>query len=241
MTSLSRFATTEFRPTGFGGCFLAWPRRIGASSGFPARARAGQFGALTKGANFPHGLAGRSPSSVGFSFHPAIGTTPDLLQPSKGRLLRRPSPHRPHRRTISPVAYRIDLPTVGRRRASPVMTQDHFLQAAARITSVVCCRRSAFPVAERDCGFSSAIHLRVVIVAPRGPQMPSPRVSLLGPFDTSSSPDPPATTCWLLTSGDSCGVRARSSARMRFRTGRLQRRVILLSSLLPFFKRYTQS
>jgi hypothetical protein len=43
----------------------------------------------------------------------------------------------PHCRAFSPVAYRLVLPTVGRRRASPVMTQDHFLQAAARLTRMV--------------------------------------------------------------------------------------------------------
>src|SRR5207244_4083033 len=100
----------------------------------------------------PHEPAGRSPSSIGFSFHPAIGTTPDLLLPSKRRRLRRPSPHPPRCRAISPVAYWIDLPTVGRRRASPVMTQDHFLQAAARITPVVHCRQSAWATVRRRYG-----------------------------------------------------------------------------------------
>ena len=58
-------------------------------------------------------------------------TTTVLLLPLKRRPLRRRSPH-PNRfvKTISPVAYTFDLPTVGRGRASPVMTQDHFLQAA---------------------------------------------------------------------------------------------------------------
>ena len=64
--------------------------------------------------------------------------TPLLLLPSKKRRLRQPSLHRIRiAKTISPVAYTFDLPTIGRRRASPVMTQVHFLQAATRITPVV--------------------------------------------------------------------------------------------------------
>lgn len=35
---------------------------------------------------------------------------------------------------VSPKAYRLDLPTIGRRRTSPVITQNHCLQARARIT-----------------------------------------------------------------------------------------------------------
>lgn len=57
----------------------------------------------------------------GFHFHGVVRkdrvATPFLLQPLKRRRLRRPSPHRPRRRTISPEAYRADLPTIGRRRA----------------------------------------------------------------------------------------------------------------------------
>ena len=57
---------------------------------------------------------------------------------------------------------------------------------------------------------------------PRRPKMPSPGVTLPGPFDTPSSPDPPVTVRWLLTSVV-CGVRARRSVRAQSRTGRLPR------------------
>ncbi len=60
--------------------------------------------------------------------------TPVLLLSSKKRRLRQPSLHHRVVGTISPVAYTFDLPTIGRRRTSPVMAQDHFLQAAACIT-----------------------------------------------------------------------------------------------------------
>ena len=59
--------------------------------------------------------------------------TPFLLLSSKERRPRQPSLHRRivvvHKDTFSPEAYMFDLPTIGRRRTSPVMTQDHFLQA----------------------------------------------------------------------------------------------------------------
>jgi hypothetical protein len=58
--------------------------------------------------------------------------------------------------------------------------------------------------------------------APRRPKMPSPGVTLPGPFVTPPSLDLPVATRWLLTSVVRCGVRARRSVRMRFRTGRLQ-------------------
>jgi hypothetical protein len=51
--------------------------------------------------------------------------TPLLLLSSKKRRLRQPSLHHRIIKTFSPVAYTFDLPTVGRCRTSPVMTQDH--------------------------------------------------------------------------------------------------------------------
>ena len=110
------------------------------SSGFPARARAGHLVAVAEGLTFlmdsQFVLRLRSVSAFtrpGPSPHQRA--TPLLLPPSKRRPLRQRSPH-PNRivGTISPVAYTLDLPTIGRRRTSPVMTQVHFLQAAACIT-----------------------------------------------------------------------------------------------------------
>lgn len=140
----------------------------------------------------------------------------------------------PRCRAFSPVAYGLDLPTIGRRRASPVMTQDHFLQAATRSTQVVHPRQSARTEDGARLGTSSTLHPRAVTGAPPRPKTPSPGVILLGPFVTPPSPDLPVATHWLLTSAVGCGVRARCSVRARTRTGRLWR-VILLSSPHPFF------
>ena len=70
-------------------------------------------------------------------------------------------------------------------------------------------------------------------------EMPSPKVSLPGPFVLAPSPVLPVLLSWLHTSADWCRVRAESSVRARTRTGRLRRVVILLSSSHPFFPRYT--
>ena len=191
--------------------------------GFPAIARAGQFGAVADGANFPHGPVVRSSSSA---VSPFTSRTSRSYSGSAAALNEEaaqaafPSP--PRRRVVSPTAYRLDLPTVGRRRASPVMVQDRFLQAAARVTFVIHDRQSARLVMGR-VRVSSALHPRAVSGASQGPKVPSPEVTLPGPFVTSPSPVLPVAIRWLLTSVDNCGVRARCSVRMRFRTGRFQR------------------
>jgi hypothetical protein len=139
MVSLSRSATRKFGPAGLGGCFLAFPPF--GEVPWVSRQESGR-------ANF--GLQPESQRSSwtcsSFSLfhrfslsHSRAGghATPGLLLPLKRRRLRRPSPHHRIAYAVSPVAYRRDLPTVGRRRASPVMVQDHFLQAATRITVMV--------------------------------------------------------------------------------------------------------
>ena len=192
---------------------------------------------FNRAANFPHGLTRRSPSSVGFSFHLALrrgysGSADTLEEEVAKAAFSSP----PRCRAFSPVAYRLDLPTVGRRRASPVMTQDHFLQAAACITQVVPPSTiHSDRGGNEDWGHSSTLRPRAVSGAPRRPETPPPEVILLGPFDTPPSPDLPVATCWLLTSADRCGVRARCSVRAWTRTGRLWQFVILLSSPHPFF------
>ena len=85
----------EVRTGGLWGMFLS-VAAVAAFPGFPGKSAGRPIWGLSQGANFPHGLAGRSPSSVGFSFHFAPGreATPDLLLPLKRRRFRRPSPHR---------------------------------------------------------------------------------------------------------------------------------------------------
>ena len=85
----------EVRTSELLGAFLS-VAAVAAFPWFPGKSAGRPFCGLSQGANFPHGLARRSPSSVGFSFHFALGreATPDLLLPLKRRRLRRPSPHR---------------------------------------------------------------------------------------------------------------------------------------------------
>jgi hypothetical protein len=112
--------------------------------------------------------------------------------------------------------------TFGRRRASPVMSQDHSSPGGSRYHT------RGPPPAIRSTGggasygFSSALRRGAVSGAPRRPKMPSPGVTLPGPFVTPPSPVLPVAMRWLLTSVENCGVRARCSVRARSRTGRLQ-------------------
>jgi hypothetical protein len=114
--------------------FLSTPSQwhMGDVPWFPAIARAGQFWAVAKGANFPHGPVVRSSSSAVSPFTSRTsrsysGSAAALNEEATKAAFSSP----PRRRVVSPVAYRLDLPTVRRRRASPVMHQDRFLQAVA--------------------------------------------------------------------------------------------------------------
>ena len=209
----------------------AFPRFPGKSTGRP-------IWGLSQGANFPHGLACRSPSSVGFSFHFALEreATPDLLLPLKRRRFRQPSPHRrvagPFRLWLIGTAYRPSdgvglhrswLGTIfsRRRHASPSWS------AAGNPLNRLWGERF---------GLSSALRLRAVSGAPSRPKMPSPGVTLPGPFVTPPSPVLPVAIALAAYLRGSCGVRARCSVRVRSRTGRLRRSVlILLSSPHRFF------
>lgn len=155
--------------------------------GFPARARVGQFGAsagrLTVLVNSRVVLL--LLSVFPFTDRRDDHATPGLLLPLKRRRPRQSSPHRRVAHALSPVAYRRDLPTVGRRRASPVMVWDRFLQAATRITVVVRDRQSVFPVARRGFGSPSALPLRAVIGAPHRPKCRLPKSPRLAPSSAS--------------------------------------------------------
>lgn len=115
------------------------------------------------------------------------------------------------------------------------MDQDHFLQAAARITRVVHFRQSARPVVRREVRTPVYASSKGGDWRPTQAEMPSPGVALLGPFVTPPSPDLPVATRWLLTLAEIGEVRARRSVRVRSRTGRLRPLVILLSWPHPFF------
>ena len=130
------------------------------------------------------------------------GATPGLLLPLKRRRPRQPSPHHRVAHALSPVAYRRDLPTIGRWRASPVMAWDHFLQAAAGCTFMVRKRHSARPLSRRGFGSPSTLLPKGGAWRTMPAHVPSPGVSLPGPFDREPSPALPVARGWLLTSGE---------------------------------------
>jgi hypothetical protein len=119
--------------------------------------------------------------------------TPVLLLPLKRRPSRQRSPH-PNRivRTISPVAYTFDLPTIGRGRASPVMTQDHFLQAATCITPNGSPAVTALLPERRSSGSTPSASCRGGAWHTMKAEMPSPGVFLPGSFAAAPCPDLPA-------------------------------------------------
>ena len=78
-------------------------------------------------------------------------------------------------------------------------------------------------VGREDSGLPSALRPRAVSGAPTRPKMPSPGVTLPGPFVTPPSPVLPVATALAAYLRGSRGVRARRSVRVRSRTGRLRR------------------
>lgn len=212
--------SSDSRP--LGGCVLA-TRRFSRQEPGPAG-----LVASAVAANFPHVVVVvlRLPSVSPFTtprFQDAA--TPVLLLSSKKRRPRQPSLHRRivivQKDTFSPEAYMFDLPTIGRRRTSPVMTQDHFLQAAACITPNGSPAITAWLPERRSSESTPSASRRGGVWHTMKAEMPSPGVSLPGPFDTLPSPVLPVETPWLRTSVESCGVRAESSERARTRSGRL--------------------
>ena len=149
-------------------------------------------------------------------------TTPGLLLSSRSRLSRHRSAHRRVAGAISPMAYTLDLPTAGRRRASPVMSQDHFLQAATHIITRVVHRRRSVLSAMGGCQGIPSASFKGGNWRTRQAAVPTPEVSLPGPFTTMPSPVPPTAPPWLHTSAGDRGVRAESSERTRIRSGRLR-------------------
>jgi hypothetical protein len=209
---------------------------VAVCSGCPARARAVPVGISSERLTslMDSHVVLRLQSVSPFT-SPCGGATLDLLTPSKKRRLRQPSPHHrvagPFRQWLIGSTYRPSggvglhrscLRTIfsRRRREPPAWSTFGNPQR---------------PKVGRGLGHSSALHRGAVTGAPYRPKTPSPGVILLGPFVTPPSPGLPVATRWLLTSADSCGVRARCSVRARTRTGRLWRFVILLSSPHPFF------
>ena len=136
---------------------MAYRRRL---PGGPGKSSGGPIWGFDRGANCPHERAAGSPSSVGFPFHfgpfPASKLLRFCCYPSRrgrqGNVLFTIR----LARTFSPAAYTFGLPTIGRRRASPVTTQDPLLQAAAGGTPVVHHRHSARPMVRGNQDFPGA-------------------------------------------------------------------------------------
>lgn len=117
--------------------------------------------------------------------------TPLLLLSSKKRRLRQPSLHHRIVGTISPRAYTFDLPIVGRRRTSPVMTQDHFLQAATCITLKGSPAITASSPERESSDSTPSASLKGGSWHTLKAEMPSPGVILPGSFAAAPSPDLP--------------------------------------------------
>ena len=121
--------------------------------------------------------------------------TPFLLLSSKERRPRQPSLHRRivvvQKDTFSPEAYMFDLPTIGRRRTSPVMTQDHFLQAAACITPNGSPAITAWLPERRSSESTPSASRRGGVWHTMKAEMPSPGVFLPGSFTAAPCPDLP--------------------------------------------------
>ena len=167
------------------------------------------------------------------------GATPGLLLPLKRRRLRQPSPQHRVAHALSPGAYRRDLPTIGRWRASPVMAWDHFSPGGCRSHlhgSEAALRTSAseagirVPVDASAKGRCLAYHAGPCAVPRSLPAWP------LRPRAFSGTPGDSWLAAYLWRV---CRVRAGSSGRTRIRPGRLWRLAILLSSPHPFFWWYT--
>ena len=158
---------------------------------------------------------------------PGRGATPILLPSLRRGRFRQPSPLRRVVGTPSPVAYRFDLPTVGRRRTSPVMAWNHFLQAATCSTHGSPPPITAYP-AEGRASDSPVLHPRAVTGTPHRPKRRLPKSSCLAPSTRPLLRSPR----WSRASGIppmNYEVRAGSSVRARTRTGRLWRMFSLLS------------
>ena len=82
------------------------------------------------------------------------------------------------------------------------MTQNHFLQATARITRVVLVRQSASPNLERKFRISVNASSKGGDWRTKQAEMQSPEVTLPGPYDMRPSPVLPVAARWLLTSAE---------------------------------------
>jgi hypothetical protein len=171
----------------------------GGFLGFPGKSTGRPFGGRSRGANSPHGLVVRSPSSLVSSFIRVRFLAPsysDSAAALKEEAIKAMFSSPPHRRLLSPEAYTHGLPTVGRSRASPVRLRTfapggrmyHPLGPSPASASPST-KGSGVPSASSESGDWRASEAEVQ----------SPGASLPGPFATASSPESPVTPPWLRT------------------------------------------
>jgi hypothetical protein len=219
----------------FRGCFLTSPlSRL--SSGFPARAWTDPDGAFAEeltslmDSRVVLVLLSVSPfTSRGMRGY--SGSAAALEEEAVQATFSSP----PRCRSVSPEAYRCDLPTVGRRRASPVMIRTVFFRRQHGSPAWSSPGNSHLRLRDGGFGSPSAFRPRAVSDAPWRPKMPSPKVTAAGPYVMPPSPELPVATRWLLTSAkfaecDRSVLHGRDPAQVDF--GVL---FILLSSPHPFF------
>ena len=182
MASLSRFAITEFGRASFWGRFLASPPwRLSLVS--QQERGLTHWGSWPGKLGFPHGLANRSPSSIGFSFHFACEreATPDLLPPLKRRRFRRPSPHRrvagPFRLWLIGSTYRpSDGGGLHRSCLRTIFSRRRHASPAGSTAGIRFTERG-----EGSLGFPPALHRGAVTGAPSGRKCRLPESPRLAP------------------------------------------------------------
>ena len=163
--------------------------------------------------------------------------TPILLLSLKKRRPRQPSLHRRIVRTISPVAYTFNLPTVGRRRTSPVMTWDRFLQAATCITLDGSPAITAWLPERRSSGATSSASCRGRWLAHHEGRNAVSRSLSAWLLRRHPFSGPPGGVTLAAYPRRNRGVRAESSVQVRTRTGRLQRFICPPFLACPFVPR----
>ena len=135
------------------------------------------------------------------------------------------------------MAYRFGLPTVGRRRVSPVMAWDHFLQAAARITLLVRSRQSAEPAEGREVRALVSASSKGGEWRTKQAENAVSRSHLAWPLRHAAFSGNPGGDALAAYPRGRCGVRARRSVRVRSRTGRLRQSVLSSFHCLTFSSR----
>jgi hypothetical protein len=201
-----------------------------AVSGFPDKSAGGPILGFSRKANLSLVLAVvlRLQSVSSFTPRPSgRRATPNLLPSLRRGRFRQPSPLRRLAGTPSPVAYRFDLPTVGRRRTSPVMAWNHFLQAATCGTHGSPPPITAYS-AEGRASDSPVLHQGAATGTPHRPKRRLPKSSCLAP-STRPLLRTPRWDRASFVPPMNYEVRAGSSVRARTRTGRLWRIFSLLS------------